>query len=67
MTAVNNDGNIIERTSQYIDNTAFDEETGLPTVQIGGTDGSTVNRLEINSDGSLNVNGSFSSSPPKAT
>lgn len=55
MTAVSNDGNIIKRTSQYIDNQAFDETTGLPTVQLGGTDGVNVTRLKINSDGSINA------------
>lgn len=46
-------GNIVEYSTQYIDNKGFNSDTQLKSVEIGGTDGSTVNRLKINSDGSI--------------
>jgi len=63
----NNNGNIVKRTSQYIDNLGFNEDTLLKMVEIGGTDGATTNRLKVNSDGSINVTGGTSSSGLKAT
>jgi hypothetical protein len=68
-----NDGNIVKRTSQYIDNLGFDEGTEVPSNQIVGTDGTStdgrlnVYRLKVNSDGSIDVNGASSSSGGKAT
>lgn len=38
----NNDGNIVKRTSQYIDNMSFDETTGLPMVLLAQFDGTNV-------------------------
>ncbi len=46
-------GNIVEYSTQYIDNKGFNSDTQLKSVEIGGTDGSTVNRLKVNSDGSI--------------
>lgn len=59
-------GNIVEHSTQYIDNMGFNADTKLKSVEIGGTDGSSVNRLKVNSDGSINVSGG-SSSGGKAT
>ena len=56
-------GNIVEYSTQYIDNKGFNADTELKSVEIGGTDGSTVNRLKINSDGSINA----SSVPAKSS
>lgn len=56
-------GNIVEYSTQYIDNKGFNSDTQLKSVEIGGTDGSTVNRLKINSDGSINA----SSVPAKSS
>ena len=56
-------GNIVEYSTQYIDNKGFNTDTELKSVEIGGTDGSTVNRLKINSDGSINA----SSVPAKSS
>lgn len=53
-----NDGNIVKRTSQYIDNLAFDESTGLPMVELGGTDGTNIYRAAVKPDGSLVVGSS---------
>lgn len=56
MAQPTNDGNIVKRTSQYIDNQSFDETTGAQGVAIYGTpDGTSVYRLKINSDGSINA------------
>ena len=52
-----NNGNIVKRSTQYIDNLGFNEDTQLKSVEIGGTDGVAVRRLKINSDGSINVTG----------
>lgn len=38
----NNDGNIVKRTSQYIDNMSFDETIGLPMVLLAQFDGQNV-------------------------
>ena len=63
-----NDGNIVKRNSQYLDNLEHDETTGAKGVVLYGTpDGTTIYRLKVNSDGSIAVTGSFSSSPPKVT
>lgn len=43
----NNDGNIVKRTSQYIDNIGFDENTGLPMVELAGTNGSAISAASI--------------------
>ena len=51
----NNDGNIVKRASQYIDNIAFDETTQLPMTQIAGTDGSNVYRVAVNENGAVSV------------
>jgi hypothetical protein len=49
-----NDGNIVKRTSQYLDNLEHDEISGGKGVAIYGTpDGSNVYRLKVNSDGSI--------------
>lgn len=56
----NNDGNIVKRSSQYIDNLGFNEDTQLKMIEVGGTDGATTNRLKVNSDGSINVTGGTS-------
>lgn len=56
-------GNIVEYSTQYIDNKGFNTDTELKSVEIGGTDGSTVNRLKVNSDGSINA----SSVPAKSS
>lgn len=53
--AISNDGNIVKRTSQYIDNESFNETTGLRVTEIGGTDGAQVNTAKVNADGSLKV------------
>lgn len=50
-------GNIAEHSTQYIDNMGFNSDTKLKSVEIGGTDGVSVNRLKVNSDGSLNIAG----------
>lgn len=50
-----NNGNIVKRSTQYIDNLGFNEDTQLKSVEIGGTDGVAVRRLKINSDGSINA------------
>lgn len=63
----NNDGNIVKRSSQYIDNLGFNEDTQLKMIEVGGTDGATTNRLKINSDGSINVTGGTSGGAAKAT
>lgn len=64
MPTPNNNGNVVKRTSQYIDNLGFNEDTGLKMIEVGGTDGSGVNRLKINADGSINaVTGSTSATP----
>ena len=63
----NNDGNIVKRTSQYIDNLGFNEDTLLKMIEVGGTDGATTNRLKINSDGSINVTGGTSGGAAKTT
>lgn len=60
-------GNIVEYSTQYIDNKGFNADTELKSVEIGGTDGSTVNRLKVNSDGSINVTGGSSGGAAKAT
>ena len=62
-----NNGNIVKRSTQYIDNLGFNEDTQLKSVEIGGTDGATVNRLKVNSDGSINVTGGTSGGAAKAT
>ena len=51
----NNDGNIVKRASQYIDNIAFDETTQLPMTQIAGTDGSNVYRVAVDANGALAI------------
>jgi hypothetical protein len=53
--AISNDGNIVKRTSQYIDNESFNETTGLRVTEIGGSDGAQVNTAKVNSDGSVDV------------
>lgn len=58
-----NNGNIVKRSTQYIDNLGFNEDTQLKSVEIGGTDGATVNRLKINSDGSINASIASSLAP----
>lgn len=63
----NNDGNIVKRTSQYIDNMSFDETTELPMAQIAGTDGSDVYRVKVNSSGELAVSGTSAAAPIYAT
>lgn len=56
MAQPTNDGNIVKRTSQYLDNLEHDETTGAKGVSLYGTpDGSSVYRLKINSDGSINA------------
>ena len=56
MTTPTNDGNIVKRTSQYIDNTSFDETTGVRGVAIYGTpDGTNIYRLAVNSDGTISA------------
>lgn len=56
MAQPTNDGNIVKRTSQYLDNLEHDETTGGKGVAIyGSPDGSSVYRLKVNSDGSINA------------
>lgn len=51
-----NDGNIVKRNSQYLDNLEHDETTGAKGVVLYGTpDGTTIYRLKVNSDGSIPV------------
>lgn len=53
-----NDGNIVKRTSQYLDNLEHDDTTDAKAVAIYGTpDGSSTYRLKVNSDGSINTSG----------
>jgi len=55
MAQPTNDGNIVKRNSQYLDNLEHDETTGAKGVSIYGTpDGSSIYRLKVNSDGSIN-------------
>lgn len=68
MAQPTNDGNIVKRTSQYIDNESFDETTGVRGVAIYGTpDGSSVYRLKIDADGAIATTGGSSSGAAKAT
>lgn len=60
-------GNIVEYSTQYIDNMGFNSDTKLKSVEIGGTNGSTVNRLKINSDGSADVTVVAGGSTPAQT
>lgn len=54
MSAPTNDGNIVKRTSQYIDNTSFDETTAVRGVAIYGTnDGTNVYRMAIGPNGEM--------------
>ena len=58
MATPSNDGNIVKRTSQYLDNLGHDDATGGKGVALYGTpDGTNIYRLKVNSDGSLNVTG----------
>lgn len=51
-----NDGNIVKRTSQYIDNLSFDESLELPLAAIAGTpDGENVYRAQVDDSGALSV------------
>jgi len=61
MAKPTNDGNLVKRTSQYIDNTSFDETTGVKGLAIYGTpDGSNIYRAQVDSSGSLKVAGTIS-------
>ena len=61
MAKPTNDGNIVKRTSQYIDNTSFDETTGVKGLAIYGTpDGSNIYRAQVDSSGNLKVAGTVS-------
>lgn len=54
MSVPDNNGNIVKRTSQYIDNIEHDDTTGGKAVSIVGTpDGVNRYRLAINADGSI--------------
>ena len=57
MAQPTNDGNIVKRTSQYLDNLEHDEVTGGKGVTLYGTDGTNVWRLAVNSDGALATSG----------
>lgn len=58
MPVPENDGNIVKRTSQYLNNLEHDEPTQAKGVAIYGTpDGNNVYRLKVNSDGSINTSG----------
>lgn len=48
-----NDGNIIKRSSQQINNLSFDETTGLQMAELAGTDGSNVYRVSVDSTGAV--------------
>ncbi len=64
MAQPTNDGNIVKRTSQYLDNLEHDDVTGAKGVSVySSPDGVNVYRLKVNSDGSINS----SSVPAKAT
>lgn len=64
---ISNDGNIVKRSSQYIDNLGFDETTGLPMVELAGSDGTGVLPVGVTSDGKLKtdatISGTVTSSP----
>ena len=56
MTKPSNDGNIVKRTSQYIDNLSFDEPTGVRGMAIyGSPDGTNVYRAQVDANGNLKV------------
>ncbi len=61
MAKPTNDGNIVKRTSQYIDNTAFDETTQVPGTAIYGTpDDTNIYRAQVSSAGALKVEAAIS-------
>lgn len=56
MSVPENDGNIVKRTSQYLDNLEHDETTMAKGVAIYGTpDGTNIYRLAVNSDGTISA------------
>lgn len=58
-----NDGNIVKRTSQYLDNLEHDETTGGKGVAIyGSPDGTNIYRLKVDSNGAIAVTGASGSS-----
>lgn len=56
MAQPTNNGNIVKRTSQYLDNIEHDDATQAKGVAIYGTpDGNNIYRLAINPDGSIST------------
>lgn len=52
----NNDGNIVKRSSQYIDNLGFDEALQVPMGEIvGSPDATTLYRAQVDATGALKV------------
>lgn len=63
MAQPTNDGNIVKRTSQYLDNIEHDDLTGGKGIAIyGSPDGANIYRLKVDADGAIATTSSSSSS-----